>query len=106
MNIERAAGGDVGLSGRKALVIAAPAMLWLTVFFLDPAGGDGAQASRCPSSGTGEPALSRRCSPLPMDGAVQLTLHLTNYITVHLRPTRSTSAAYLSSLRVAAIATV
>ncbi|OEO30357.1 putrescine ABC transporter permease PotH [Devosia insulae DS-56] len=89
---------DVGISGRT-LVIAAPA-IWLTVFFLVPLfvvfGISLAtkQFGRPPYS----PLLTTE------GGTVQLTLHLSNYLKLFTDPLYV--AAYLSSIRIALIATV
>ena len=89
---------DVGISGRT-LVIAAPAV-WLTVFFLVPLfvvfGISLAtkQFGRPPYS----PLLKTD------EGTVQLTLHLSNYVKLFTDPLYV--AAYLSSIRIALIATV
>ena len=89
---------DVGISGRT-LVIAAPA-LWLTVFFIIPLfvvfGISLAtkQFGRPPYS----PLLTTE------GGTVQLTLHLSNYLKLFTDPLYV--AAYLSSIRIAGIATV
>jgi putrescine transport system permease protein len=88
----------VGLSGR-ALVIAAPA-IWLTVFFLVPLAVvfgislATKQFGRPPYS----PLLTTE------DGTVQLTLHLSNYL--RLFTDNLYIAAYLSSIKIAAISTV
>jgi len=89
---------DVGISGRS-LVIAAPA-IWLTLFFLVPLlvifgiSLTVKQFGRPPYS----PLLTTE------GGTVQLTLHLTNYI--KLFTDGLYIAAYLSSIRIALIATI
>lgn len=88
----------VGLSG-KALVLIAP-VAWLFVFFVVPLAVvftislATKQFGRPPYS----PLLTTE------DGTVQLTLHLSNYI--RLFTDNLYVAAYLSSIRIAAIATV
>jgi putrescine transport system permease protein len=89
---------DVGISGRT-LVIAAPA-IWLTVFFLVPLAVvfgislATKQFGRPPYS----PLLTTE------EGTVQLTLHLSNYVRLFTDPLYV--AAYLSSIRIALIATI
>ena len=89
---------DVGISGRT-LVIAAPA-IWLTIFFLVPLvvvfGISLAtkQFGRPPYS----PLLTTD------EGKVQLTLHLSNYVRLFTDPLYV--AAYLSSIRIALVATL
>jgi putrescine transport system permease protein len=88
----------VGISG-KALVLLAP-VLWLVIFFLVPLAVvfgislATKQFGRPPYS----PLLTSE------EGTVQLTLHLNNYIS--LFTDNLYIAAYLSSIRIAAIATV
>lgn len=88
----------VGISG-KALVLIAP-VLWLLIFFLIPLAVvfgislATKQFGRPPYS----PLLTTE------EGTVQLTLHLNNYI--RLFSDNLYVAAYLSSIRIAAIATV
>ena len=88
----------VGISGRM-LVLAAP-VLWLLVFFLVPLAVvfgislTTKQFGRPPYS----PLLTTE------EGTVQLTLHLNNYI--RLFTDNLYVAAYLSSIRIAAISTV
>src|SRR5690606_17741584 len=88
----------VGISGR-VLVLLAP-VLWLLVFFLIPLAVvfsislTTKQFGRPPYS----PLLTTE------EGTVQLTLHLNNYI--RLFTDNLYVAAYLSSIRIAAIATV
>jgi len=88
----------VGISGR-VLVIAAP-LLWLLVFFLIPLAV--VLSISLTTKQFGRPPYS----PLLTtdEGTVQLTLHLNNYI--RLFTDNLYVAAYLSSLRIAAIATV
>ena len=88
----------VGISGRM-LVLAAP-VLWLLVFFLIPLAVvfgislATKQFGRPPYS----PLLTTE------EGTVQLTLHLSNYIRIFTD--NLYIAAYLSSIRIAAIATI
>ncbi|ODT82129.1 MAG: putrescine ABC transporter permease PotH [Pelagibacterium sp. SCN 64-44] len=88
----------VGISGRM-LVLAAPA-LWLLVFFLIPLAV--VFGISLATKQFGRPPYS----PLLTtdEGTVQLTLHLSNYI--RLFSDNLYVAAYLSSIRIAAIATV
>ena len=89
---------DVGISGRT-LVIAAPAA-WLTVFFLIPLAV--VFTISLATKQFGRPPYS----PLLKtdEGTVQLTLHLSNYLKLFTDPLYV--AAYLSSIRIALIATV
>ena len=89
---------DVGISGRT-LVIAAPA-IWLTVFFLVPLAV--VFGISLATKQFGRPPYS----PLLKtdEGTVQLTLHLSNYVRLFTDPLYV--AAYLSSIRIALIATV
>ena len=87
----------VGLSGR-ALVIAAPA-IWLTVFFLVPLAvvfGISLAVKQF-----GRPPYSDLLTT--EEGTVQLTLHLSNYI--RLFTDGLYVAAYLNSIKIAAIST-
>lgn len=88
----------LGISSR-ALVIAAPA-IWMTVFFLVPllvVFGISLAVKEF-----GQPPYSDLLTT--EEGTVQLTLHLSNYIRVFTDATYLT--AFLSSIRIAAIATV
>lgn len=88
----------VGITGRM-LVLAAPT-LWLLVFFLIPlAVVFGISLS---TKQFGRPPYSALLST--EDGTVQLTLHLNNYI--RLFTDNLYVAAYLSSIRIAFIATI
>ena len=88
----------VGISGR-VLVLAAP-VLWLLVFFLVPLAV--VFGISLTTKQFGRPPYSALLST--EDGTVQLTLHLSNYI--RLFTDNLYVAAYLSSIRIAAIATV
>ncbi len=88
----------VGISGR-VLVLAAP-VLWLFVFFLVPLAV--VFGISLTTKQFGRPPYSALLST--EDGTVQLTLHLSNYI--RLFTDNLYVAAYLSSIRIAAIATV
>jgi len=88
----------VGISGR-VLVLAAP-VLWLLVFFLIPLAV--VFGISLTTKQFGRPPYSALLST--EDGTVQLTLHLSNYI--RLFTDNLYVAAYLSSIRIAAIATV
>jgi len=89
----------VGLSGR-ALVIAAPAA-WLTLFFLVPlAVVFGISLS---IKQFGRPPYSDLIA-FDGEGTMQLTLHLTNYL--RLFTDSLYVAAYINSIKIAAIATV
>lgn len=89
---------DVGISGRT-LVIAAPA-LWLTLFFLVPLAV--IFGISLATKQFGKPPYSPLLTT--EGGTVQLTLHLTNYI--RLFTDSLYVSAYLSSIRIALIATV
>lgn len=88
----------VGISGRM-LVLFAPA-LWLLIFFLIPLAV--VFGISLATKQFGRPPYSALLST--EDGTVQLTLHLSNYI--RLFTDNLYVAAYLSSIRIAAIATV
>ncbi|WP_254082053.1 ABC transporter permease subunit [Devosia sp. WQ 349K1] len=88
----------VGITGRM-LVLAAPA-LWLFIFFLVPLAV--VFGISLATKQFGRPPYSALLST--EDGTVQLTLHLSNYI--RLFTDNLYIAAYLSSIRIAAIATV
>lgn len=88
----------VGITGRM-LVLAAPA-LWLLVFFLIPLAV--VFGISLATKQFGRPPYSALLST--EDGTVQLTLHLSNYI--RLFTDNLYVAAYLSSIRIAAIATI
>lgn len=88
----------VGISGR-VVVLAAP-VLWLLVFFLIPLAV--VFGISLTTKQFGRPPYSALLST--EDGTVQLTLHLSNYI--RLFTDNLYVAAYLSSIRIAAIATV
>ena len=88
----------VGISGRM-LVLIAPA-LWLLVFFLIPLAV--VFGISLATKQFGRPPYSALLST--EDGTVQLTLHLSNYI--RLFTDNLYVAAYLSSIRIAAISTV
>jgi putrescine transport system permease protein len=89
---------DVGISGRT-LVIAAPA-LWLTLFFLVPLAV--IFGISLATKQFGKPPYSPLLTT--EGGTVQLTLHLSNYI--KLFTDSLYVSAYLSSIRIALIATV
>lgn len=88
----------VGISGR-VLVLAAP-VLWLLVFFLIPLFV--VFGISLATKQFGRPPYSPLLTTT--DGTVQLTLHLSNYI--RLFTDNLYIAAYLSSIRIAAIATI
>lgn len=88
----------VGISGRM-LVLAAP-VLWLFVFFLVPLAV--VFGISLATKQFGRPPYSALLST--EEGTVQLTLHLSNYI--RLFTDNLYVAAYLSSIRIAAISTV
>lgn len=88
----------VGISGR-VLVLAAP-VLWLLVFFLIPLAV--VFGISLTTKQFGRPPYSALLST--EEGTVQLTLHLSNYI--RLFTDNLYVAAYLSSIRIAAIATI
>jgi putrescine transport system permease protein len=88
----------VGITGRM-LVLAAPA-LWLFVFFLVPLAV--VFGISLATKQFGRPPYSALLST--DEGTVQLTLHLNNYI--RLFTDNLYIAAYLSSIRIAAIATI
>jgi len=91
--------GAMGLSGR-ALVIFAPA-LWLTVFFLVPLAvvfGISLAVKEF-----GRPPYSDLLT-VGEDGTVQLTLHLSNYL--RLFTDALYVNAYISSIRISAVATI
>ena len=88
----------VGISGR-VLVLAAP-VLWLFVFFLVPLAV--VFGISLTTKQFGRPPYSALLST--EDGTVQLTLHLSKYL--RLFTDNLYVAAYLSSIRIAAIATV
>ena len=88
----------VGITGRM-LVLAAP-VLWLLVFFLVPLAV--VFGISLATKQFGRPPYSALLST--EEGTVQLTLHLSNYI--KLFTDNLYVAAYLSSIRIAAIATV
>ena len=88
----------VGITGRM-LVLAAP-VLWLLVFFLVPLAV--VFGISLATKQFGRPPYSALLST--EEGTVQLTLHLSNYI--RLFTDNLYVAAYLSSIRIAAIATV
>jgi len=88
----------VGISGR-VLVLAAP-VLWLLVFFLVPLAV--VFGISLTTKQFGRPPYSALLST--EEGTVQLTLHLSNY--VRLFTDNLYVAAYLSSIRIAAIATI
>ena len=88
----------VGLSGR-ALVIAAPA-IWLTVLFLVPLAV--VFGISLATKQFGKPPYSDLLTT--GEGTVQLTLHLSNY--VRLFTDSLYVAAYLNSLKIAAISTL
>ena len=88
-----------GIRGRSIVIL--PPMLWLGVFFLIPL------AVVCKISFS--EAVTARPPYLPLlvfsdDGSVQLTLHLSNYI--YLFEDVLYIAAYLNSVKIAAISTV
>jgi putrescine transport system permease protein len=89
---------DVGISGRT-LVIAAPA-LWLTLFFLVPLAV--IFGISLATKQFGKPPYSPLLTT--EGGTVQLTLHLSNYI--KLFTDSLYVSAYLSSIRIALIATI
>jgi putrescine transport system permease protein len=88
----------VGITGRM-LVLAAP-VLWLLVFFLIPLAV--VFGISLATKQFGRPPYSQLLTT--EEGTVQLTLHLNNYI--RLFTDNLYVAAYLSSIRIAAIATV
>ncbi|WP_052951676.1 ABC transporter permease subunit [Devosia soli] len=88
----------VGISGRM-LVLIAPA-LWLLIFFLVPLAV--VFGISLATKQFGRPPYSALLST--EDGTVQLTLHLSNYI--RLFTDNLYVAAYLSSIRIAAISTI
>ena len=88
----------VGITGRM-LVLAAP-VLWLLVFFLVPLAV--VFGISLATKQFGRPPYSALLST--EEGTVQLTLHLSNYI--RLFTDNLYVAAYLSSIRIAAIATI
>ncbi|KQN73837.1 ABC transporter permease subunit [Devosia sp. BK] len=88
----------VGISGRM-LVLFAPA-LWLLIFFLVPLAV--VFGISLATKQFGRPPYSALLST--EDGTVQLTLHLSNYIRIFTD--NLYVAAYLSSIRIAAISTV
>ncbi len=90
----------VGLSGR-ALVLAAP-VAWMTLFFLLPLAV--VFGISLATKQFGQPPFSRLLDSA--DGTVQLTLHLTNYMRVLADPNGIYFNAFLSSIRIAAVATV
>jgi putrescine transport system permease protein len=89
----------VGITGRM-LVLAAP-VLWLLVFFLIPLAV--VFGISLATKQFGRPPYSPLLTTTE-DGAVQLTLHLSNYL--RLFSDNLYVAAYLSSIRIAFIATV